>query len=163
MSCGCESVQCCCTAMQRGLNTKKHTLVFFLGPTKPLQSYGVLLKSREMTGRTQTLAWWLGIDDKRERRQKTRGLQRDVVYLGWPIAPSYMSTDAREGGVVGSQPISTAVHRSPNKLWRSNSIFNLWLLAPWVYSLRAEKVSNWNLLYCVLLWNKKKWVNFFGA
>ncbi len=24
----------------------------------------------------------------------------------------------------GSQPISTAVHRSPNKLWRSNSIFN---------------------------------------
>ncbi len=25
----------------------------------------------------------------------------------------------------GSQPISTAVHRSPNKLWRSNSIFNI--------------------------------------
>jgi hypothetical protein len=22
--------------------------------------------------------------------------------------------------------MSTAVHRSPNKLWRSNSIFNLW-------------------------------------
>jgi hypothetical protein len=33
----------------------------------------------------------------------------------------------REGGtgVAGSQPMSTAVHRSPNKLWRSNSIFNL--------------------------------------
>ncbi len=30
------------------------------------------------------------------------------------------------GGVAGSQPMSTAVHRSPNKLWRSNSIFNLW-------------------------------------
>jgi hypothetical protein len=29
------------------------------------------------------------------------------------------------GGVAGSQPMSTAVHRSPNKLWRSNSIFNL--------------------------------------
>jgi hypothetical protein len=28
------------------------------------------------------------------------------------------------GGVVGSQPMSKAVHRSPNKLWRSNSIFN---------------------------------------
>jgi hypothetical protein len=26
----------------------------------------------------------------------------------------------------GSQPMSTAVHRSPSKLWRSNSIFNLW-------------------------------------
>ncbi len=31
-----------------------------------------------------------------------------------------------EGGVAGSK--STAgVHRSPNQLWRSNSIFNLWL------------------------------------
>jgi hypothetical protein len=29
-----------------------------------------------------------------------------------------------EGGVAGSQPMSTAVHRSPNKLWRSNSILN---------------------------------------
>jgi hypothetical protein len=36
-----------------------------------------------------------------------RGSQRDVVYLSsWPIAPLYMS---------------------PNKVWRSNSIFNLWL------------------------------------
>jgi hypothetical protein len=25
--------------------------------------------------------------------------------------------------------MSTAVHRSPNKLWRSNSIFNLWVTA----------------------------------
>jgi hypothetical protein len=30
-----------------------------------------------------------------------------------------------EGGDAGSQPMSTAVHRSLNKLWRSNSIFNL--------------------------------------
>ncbi len=30
-----------------------------------------------------------------------------------------------EGGVAGSLPTSTAVHWSPNKLWRSNSIFNL--------------------------------------
>jgi hypothetical protein len=30
------------------------------------------------------------------------------------------------GGVSGSRPMSKAVHRSPNKLWRSNSIFNLW-------------------------------------
>ncbi len=29
------------------------------------------------------------------------------------------------GGVPGSQPMSTAVHRSPNKLRRSNFIFNL--------------------------------------
>ncbi len=33
------------------------------------------------------------------------------------------------GGVAGShsQPMSAAVPRSPNKLWRSNSIFNLWI------------------------------------
>ncbi len=29
------------------------------------------------------------------------------------------------GGVAGPQPMNTAVHRSPNKLWRSNSVFNL--------------------------------------
>jgi hypothetical protein len=34
-----------------------------------------------------------------------------------------------EGGVAGSLPMSTAVHRSPNKLWRSNSIFNLCIFA----------------------------------
>jgi hypothetical protein len=33
----------------------------------------------------------------------------------------------RRGGVAGSQPMSTVVHRSPNKLWRSNSISNLWV------------------------------------
>jgi hypothetical protein len=30
-----------------------------------------------------------------------------------------------EGGVAGSQPMGTAVHWSPNKLWRTNSIYNL--------------------------------------
>jgi hypothetical protein len=29
------------------------------------------------------------------------------------------------GTIAGSQPLSTAVHWRPNKLWRSNSIFNL--------------------------------------
>jgi hypothetical protein len=32
-------------------------------------------------------------------------------------------------GLAGSQPMSTAVQRSPNKLWRSNSIFNQWQTA----------------------------------
>jgi hypothetical protein len=50
-------------------------------------------------------------------------LQKNVVYLGRPIAPSYISPNAGERGVAGSQPMSTAVHRSPNKLWISNSIF----------------------------------------
>jgi hypothetical protein len=55
-----------------------------------------------------------------------RGLQRDVVYLGWPIAPLYMSPNKGGGGSCGVSANETAVHRSPNKLWRSNSIFNLW-------------------------------------
>ncbi len=41
----------------------------------------------------------------------SRELQRDVVFfLGWPIAPSYMSPNARRGGgVADSQPMSKAV------------------------------------------------------
>ncbi len=59
-----------------------------------------------------------------------RGLQRDVVYLGWPfywpITPSYMSPNEGRGGAAGSQPMSTySLHSSPYRLWRSNSIYNL--------------------------------------
>jgi hypothetical protein len=43
--------------------------------------------------------------------------------LSWLINSSFVYG----GGGAGSQPMSTAVHRSPIKLWRSNSIFNLWL------------------------------------
>jgi hypothetical protein len=32
----------------------------------------------------------------------SRGLQRDVVYLGWPIAPSYMRPAAGEGERLGT-------------------------------------------------------------
>ncbi len=40
----------------------------------------------------------------------SRGSQKVVIYLGWPIAPSYMNPNA--GGVVvaGSQPMSTGAH-----------------------------------------------------
>jgi hypothetical protein len=55
---------------------------------------------------------------------RIRGLQRDVVYLGWPIAPSQMSPNA--GGVRGLSQWVQVGTWSPNKLWRSNSIFNLW-------------------------------------
>ncbi len=41
-----------------------------------------------------------------------RGLQRDVVFLDWPIAPYtvYTSPNAWGGGVAGSQPMTKAVH-----------------------------------------------------
>ncbi len=72
-----------------------------------------------------------------------RGLQRDVVYLSGPIGAlvHYMSPNAGQRGSCGvsansevsandnEYTVCTAVNRSPNKLWRSNSIFNLW--CPW--------------------------------
>ncbi len=34
----------------------------------------------------------------------SKGLKRDIFYLGWPIAPSYMSPNAGGGGSCGAQP-----------------------------------------------------------
>ncbi len=59
----------------------------------------------------------------------SRGSQRDVVYLGWRIAPWYMSPNAGGGLRVLSQWVQLCMctHTlSPNKLWRFNSILNLW-------------------------------------
>ncbi len=39
----------------------------------------------------------------------SRRLQRDFVYLFWPISPSYTSPNAGIGRVAGSQPMSTAI------------------------------------------------------
>ena len=46
-------------------------------------------------------------------------------------------------GVAGSQPMSTAVHRSPKKLWRSNVIFNLWGPALQNEGERVEQLHLW--------------------
>jgi hypothetical protein len=54
-----------------------------------------------------------------------RGLQ-NVIYFGLTnSALVYEPKCGRKGGVAGSQPMRNSVHRSPTKLWRSNSIFNL--------------------------------------
>ncbi len=61
---------------------------------------------------------------------KCRESQRDVVCLGWLIAPSYISSKCGGGGELRdlSQWVQLYLGgRSPNKLWRSNSIFSLWL------------------------------------
>ncbi len=61
----------------RGLNTKRPTIVFVLGPTKALQSYGyartgdtVLVKSIEMTGRSKTLPCWLAGEEVKTTENK---------------------------------------------------------------------------------------------
>ncbi len=66
-----------------------------------------------------------GLKPKKNEKQLllTSGSQRNVAYLGWPIA----------GGGGGGGLLSQWVQLytwSPNKIWRSNSIFNLcyWLI-----------------------------------
>ncbi len=56
------------------------------------------------------------------------GSLRHVVYLGWPIDPSYVSPNAGDRGMRGLSQWVRLWKWSPNKLWRStcNSIFNLW-------------------------------------
>jgi hypothetical protein len=59
---------------------------------------------------------------------RIRGQQRDVVYLGLTnSALVYEPKCGARGGGVRGLILCTAVHRSPNKLWRSNYIFNLCL------------------------------------
>ncbi len=77
------------------MNTKRPTIVFFLGLTKPLPSYGSasphrrVSKNREMTGRSQTLPWWLGPWGSRVRRRKK---------IDWPRWIQFFSTRCRGGG-----------------------------------------------------------------
>ncbi len=56
-----------------------------------------------------------------------RGSQRDVVHLGWLIAPSYNEPKCGgRRGFAGSRPMSTAVHMEPKSTLESNSKFNPW-------------------------------------
>ncbi len=56
-----------------------------------------------------------------------QGSQRDVVYLGWLVVSSYMSSNAGGSGVSGSRPKYSCAHVAQiNLLSRSNSIFNQW-------------------------------------
>ncbi len=52
--------------------------------------------------------------------------------LSWPTNSALVyepKCGGGGGGVAVSQPMSTALHRSPNKLWRSNCIFTYGQLA----------------------------------
>jgi hypothetical protein len=80
---------------------------------------------------------WNNVTNKAFQKQKysllkdyalhnSQGVTRDVVYLSW-LTNSALVYEPKFGGggvVAGFQPMSTALYRSPNKLWRSNSICN---------------------------------------
>ncbi len=69
-----------------------------------------------------------------ENWQKLSVLILYILYIWHKKRKSWLTNRAHvhepkcggRGGFVGSYPRSTAVLRSPNKLWRSNSILNLW-------------------------------------
>ncbi len=67
--------------------------------------------------------------------------------LSWQTNSALVYEPKCGGGgrpVAGSQPMSTVVHRSPNKLWRYNSIFNLCLQVLWkrLKTYSAEGVAS---------------------
>jgi hypothetical protein len=83
-----------------------------------------------------------------------RGSQRDVVYLGWPLAPSYsIWARMRDGGAAGSQlQWVQQCTWSPNQLWRSNSIFTLWPPSLFVLILRKRLISAYPRWSRRILW-----------
>ncbi len=80
-----------------------------------------------------------------------RGLQRDVVYLGWPTSALAYEPQVWGRGGAGSQPMSTAMSWSPNKLKISNSIFNL------QYGVSLQWTGRRSLFWC----NKKTPFSFY--
>ncbi len=97
------------------------------GPWNPLPW---TFLDRGRLGPTSLTLELLGSHSKSVSLKTIRGLQRDVVYLCWPKAPSYTSPNS--GGLGGLRGLSQWVQLwhhltwSPDKLWRSTSLFNLW-------------------------------------
>jgi hypothetical protein len=98
--------------------------------------------------------WFSRNNNNRISFSNSRGSQRNVVYLGWLRAHSYMSLNAGVGGELrGHSHLSQWVQLctwSPTKLWRSNSIFNLCLIpGNWRHS--SAKIGN----LCVSIWRNE--------
>ncbi len=72
--------------------------------------------------------FWFGADLGRDTIELQYSPYQGVTKRSWLTNSALVyepKCGGREGGVAGPQPMSTAVHRSQNKLWRSNCIFNL--------------------------------------
>ncbi len=85
---------------------------------------------------------------------------RDVVCLGWPIVPAYMSPNTGGEGVVlrGLSHWVQLCTWSPNKLLRSYLIFNLWLVPTDTSTIHRSEILlanlplfTWYTLFCVLV------------
>ncbi len=85
-----------------------------------------------------TLQRFMALSPKHFDRFHQGVTKRDVVYLGWPIAPSNMSQNA--GGRGLSQWVQLCTW-SPNKLWRYYSIFNLCFYATFFFFLFCKYLA----------------------
>ncbi len=96
---------------------------------------------------------WLSSQNSKKIWKVTTGLSWAragdyVVYLGWPIAPLYMSPNAGGGGKLRGLTQWVQLYKwSPNKLWRSNSIFNLWARGNLIYE-QEKNVKSKILWHC---------------
>jgi len=98
-------------------------------------------------------------------RRLVRGLQRDVVYLGWPIAPSHVSPNAGDGGRVlrGLSQWVQLCTWGPNKLQRFNSKFNLWVNQLGLYKcFIGKRRLMWMCISVKLLTDPWEWWAFIG-
>ncbi len=89
------------------------------------------------------------------------------ICISWPIAPSHMGPNAGEGGGVAVAGLRQWVQLctwSPNKFWRSNSIFNLCSLVLFItgrhcffkHWLRTAEsmVNDTRIHFLQRIWNK---------
>jgi hypothetical protein len=91
-------------------------------PPTPNTSVSSCLLKSQRSGFAAFLQWdtrLLASASPTFKISKGRGSQRDVVFLGWPTAPRICAQmRGKGGGVAGSQPMSTAIHKKPNKFCR---------------------------------------------
>ncbi len=109
---------------QRGLNTKRPTIVFFLGPTKSLPRTGdtVLVRrlglSREMIGGTKILPCFAG-----GRRGKDDRKQNTLVLLLLSSPPTECNSESRGTILVRLLFLERWIENYERKLWYFFSIF----------------------------------------
>jgi hypothetical protein len=96
------------------------TLLQFLCPQRPATGQAVVQGRQSLNMHLRSQPSRAGQDQGVTKRCRLFCLTNTAL-------AQYMSPNAGVGGrVAWSQLMSTAVPRSQNKLWRSNSIFNLW-------------------------------------
>jgi hypothetical protein len=107
----------------RSLDSAKQSVFLSLASTNKWLSF---IGKRKQKSSVVDQYKHVGVSHRTARKQSSQGVTKRCR-LTWLTnsALVYEPNYRGWGVVVGSQPMSTALHRSPNKLWGSNSIFNI--------------------------------------